>query len=682
MTKRLCVLMLAALIPLLAGCSEPPTAGPSLADAKRLVEIGAYAQALPILRDLAEAEPENVEVRLLMARSFAECGLALEVPGLQSVGKSNAERAIYQLQVVAKLGDAGKAALREAIADVDSPLALPAIEAAGAAGTKGLTDVIGAYLKRCDQGGGSEKKVIEALVKIGGNEAADVIKELMKNTFDRRRKSDLAGKCASCYDPEGLIKQAGETTDQGLLNAIVQRARRTRVAEEVLTVVTERDFSGSKSLERVKGSATSELQQVAPEKVLKPLVELCVGASEAVVRNNLERIRRALDTIADRNSKRYVELLEELSKAKAPAVRQHAASRLVEVAPEKAVAPLCVALKTPEESSKVLAMLRRTKSRKALPALLELMEAKSDPKRTEKWPVQRWDVCCAIIECQANGEELVRTLRLLEKPHPTERRRRSELESFFNLVKEKNTKGLEEFVAVLLVDKEENYRRYGAALGLPRVLMAGRVRLALNATHNADSTIRMCALQVIRDGDLVEAIKIDELAKLLDSEHKDVMREAANLLSRKPPEVVSKHLFDLLKDSKRAKYVMPELATFFEKSPDKRAADAFVWEIVSSAPTASIDTLAKAVKACSADLTASAKEIARALQDESLSVRINAAKALEVLKDKAVLPDLYKALGKTTSSREKNLLSRLIRTLGGDPSNPPDGPSKVKADGA
>jgi len=677
MTRRFFALMLAALLSGITGCPKPPAAS-NAADAKRLVEIGDYAQALPKLLELSKTDPENVEVRLLMAQAFAECGQALEVPGLQSVGKNNAERAAYHLQVLAKLGDDGGGALCKAIADGDEHLAPLAVEAAGNVGMEEAIDAIGAFLKRTHANDASEKKAITALTRIGGNRAADLIQRRMDYTANPSRRNRLAETCVRCYDSEGRIKLAGKTTDRKLLHALIRLSRSLPDAVELLTIIAQREDLNPEMTAWVRLRAVSELWRLAPEAVITPLADLSVDASQSVQRECLDRLRSALGSVASRDKAQHVALLEELSKHKSPAARWLAMEQLVAAAPEKAVAPLCNAIKDRAKGKSAVKMLERTKSRKALKTLFEVLEALSDPKRSKDWPVARDSVCAAVIACGAKSDELLRAIRLMDKPGPAGERYR--LRDFFDRVKSQRPEELEAFVAGLMADKNARLREYGATHGLPLLPIAARVKLALTIINNENADTRMHAFQTLREGNRLGLVKADVLIPLLRSEHKGVVRGVAQALSKKPAKTASKAMFELLKDSTRSKYAMRELAMFFEKVPDKRAADAFTWEIVSKSPAAPVETLAKAVKACSSDLPASAKEIARALQDEAHSVRMNAVKALGILADKSVLPDLFKALRKATSSREKRALTRLIESLGGDPSQPDESPGKKTED--
>jgi len=669
MAKRFFVLALAALLALLTGCPKPPAAANS-ADAKRLVEIGDYAQALPKLLELSKAEPENIEVRLLMARSFAECGQELAIPGLQSVGTKNTERAVYQFQVLAKLGDEGQAMLRKVITDGDKRLAPLAVEAAGHAGSESAIDAIGGFLKRAGFGSKDESTAVSALVAIGGNKAAAVIKMRLERTTDTRNSYRLAKTAVLCYDSAGRLKLARETTNQKLLYALVHSAKAVPDAETTLTILIRRDYPDAEMGRSVQLRAASELWQIAPEAVIEPLAALCAEGSAPFQKDCRDRLKSALGFIERRDQVRFLVLLEKLTAHEVSSVRWFATEWLLRAAPEKAVVPLCKALDDPTKARNAVWMLQRTKSRRALGSLFEALEARTDPDRFKTWAPTREQLCSAIIGCGAKSGELVRTIRLMMKPNPDAHERSYRMQDFFARVASVSPGEQEGFVAALLADKNADLRRHGAVNGLQRVPIGKRVELAQVVINDPEQNVRTQAIRALREGDRLGLLKADKLIPLLRSDHKDVVRWAAQALSKEPAKAASKAMFELLKDSTRSKYAMRELAMFFEKVPDKRAADAFAWEIVSKSPAVPVETLAKAVKACAADLPASAKEIARALQDKAHGVRMNAVKALGILADKSVLPDVFKALRKAASSREKRALNRLIESLGGDPSQP------------
>ena len=73
--------------------------------------------------------------------------------------------------------------------------------------------------------------------------------------------------------------------------------------------------------------------------------------------------------------------------------------------------------------------------------------------------------------------------------------------------------------------------------------------------------------------------------------------------------------------------------------------------------------LAAALAKCATDKTAAAKQIAKALGDKASQVRRNAAVALGILGEKAVLADLVTAGRKAQSTFERRAIDQAIRSL-------------------
>ena len=825
MAKRFCVVALIGFLALLAGCGEPPPDAASLAGARKLIKDGDVARALSQLAELSDAEPENAEVRLLMAQTLAKCDPELKIPGLQSVGKSNVERAAYQLQILAKLGDAGNAALCSVITGDDEQLALTAVEAAGQVRLKEAVAAIRAFLKQGKGPAGAEVKAVRALIRIGGRPALDAIKSYVDDATGGHYPRGLGITCMKSLNREDRLELVRETKNPAILGGIVdsfrpvptegdrirarQRAQRTarlrrggtprppppvhHALEAVVAIAERGDASDDSRLRALKAlkrydertfksvteklakgtpddvriEAVCRLPYVKPAEPIEPIVASFMNREE-VTSQEIGPLRHALGNLVSRSRQfpkladKYAALLERLVKAKSARVRLFAAKRLAGVAPERAIGPLiaeydhgnaqprqlnsfhhlvrmqpdplytqkdhlgwyhrqdarntltatlgklknekykdnpeCIAAleAATKHSDKVinwpatqtlyylaperafeplvaalkdrghgLYQIARLKTPKAVKLLFEILEAECDPNTSEKWQVSRNDVIRALIRSTASANDLIRAIHLTEKPG----RGHGFKIIWKQMVESRPKKDLEEVIVSLLAGKHTRLRRE-AARRLYTLPIETRMKLAAELINDSDAQVRSSMLYIILEGNRLGLVKPDVFIQMLSSNDGNIAGEVAKVIGKNPVEAAREPMVKLLYDTGRSRNAMYALVAFFKKIPDKRAAPIFEREIVSGSPRATVKMLVDVLKLCSDDLPKSAKTVARSLRSRSAWVRDRTIKALELLSQKAVVPDIVAALKHGPSVADRDRLNRLLRRLGWTPPPP------------
>ena len=213
--------MMVAAVVVLVACSA--VLGADLGKARKLLAIGDYAAALAELDAAVKVDPENVDARLLMARVFAECAIELKMPGQIEVGRSNRERATYQLDILVKLGKKGKGALLKAIEGGDAKLAPIAIQVAG---KNRLAEAVGPMVKLLKGGKAGAPLVstaLYALAQIKTREAVDAIRQRLDKEKDPQAHRRLAAMYVGCLDDDALLKLAGKTKDPDVLQQLAYR---------------------------------------------------------------------------------------------------------------------------------------------------------------------------------------------------------------------------------------------------------------------------------------------------------------------------------------------------------------------------------------------------------------------------------------------------------------------------
>jgi len=822
MAKRFSILALAAFLALLTGCPKPPAADPT--DAKRLVETGNDAAALARLLELSKADPENVEVRLLMAQALAKCDPKLKIPGLQSVGTNNAERAAYQLQILVRLGDAGSAALCKAISNGEEPLASMAIETAGNAGLKETVAAIRAFLKQGDEPPDAGAQAVRALARIGGRPALDAIKSYVDDAKGLHDQRGLGVTCMTFLDREDRLELVEKTKNQALLADIIEgfipppeesvgtrTSRSTRIrrhqrkkatgrapsshhAHEALAAIARRVDLGddlrlralrklddhnrpafeklaeeliqgkpdavrrhalnrlahidpAKTIEpviavflnqadvsqkemrplwrlvsflagpapyrpanprrvavlerlleaksrRVRLFAAKELAPILPEKALGPLIAEydCGNENPQTARRSeetppdpirarrdsagWEHRRQALRYLTEmfkyrkgKDTAQFIAAVEAATKHPDKAINWPATQALYRLAPEKAFEPLAAALKSRGQG---LYQIAELKTPKATKLLFEILETKSDRSKLKKWKVPRNDVARALVRSTASVADLIRAIHLTETLVPQPGCSYG-FPGFWKEMKARRPKKELEHVALsLLAEKNVRLRRYGVH-GLRILPMESRLKHALELLNDPDKIIRSRMWYIILEGKRLGLMTPEMFIPLLSHSDQNIVRHVAKVVSKKPVEAAREPMVKLLYDTKRSRYAMHGLAAFFKKIPDKRAAPIFEREIISGRPVATVEMLVGALKICSDDLPKSARTIVKALRSRSAWVRDRTIRALELLDQKAVVPDIVEALKFIRSRGEKKKLDRLIRRLGWTPPKPDSG---------
>ena len=592
-----------------------------LTKAKRLLQIGDSAGALAELHGLAQAQPEHAEARLLIARAFAQCPFDLQMPGTVAVGRSNRERALYQLGILAKLGPAGQKLLLDSIAG-GGKLAPLAMSAAGTEKLSAAVVPLGRVLDRKTLDAGTANTAISALVQIGGPRAAAVIKKMLDRETDKRRRRWLAARYLGCLAEKDLVKLAQTCQDGAVLQELAYR--RSGVPDAAWVALARRR-----------------------------------GLEPSQRRRALDRLSR----MAEAQPAAYVGLLEELLKDPSDDVRWAATERLARAAPPKAIGPLVAALATRKRAGHALTALRNMKSQAVVAPMMKVLEQKCDLKKSRSWHVNRGQVYQVIVGSGADGEVLLRAVRLMLTPDPSQTGayRPPHGRPRLHLPRLPSDK-LARVVAALVKDTDPNVR-HAAARALTDLEPKAALDSAFKLCRDKDAEVRRYAERAILHHARAGHVAPARLGALLNSDDGYVLRTTAQMLAVKPDKAVRNEMLALLKDGKRSPHAMGELARFFAALPDPRAADPLAAALLSERPPAPVDALATALKTCAKDLPAAARRVAGGLKHKSSLVRRNAITALGVLGDPSVLPDLVDAAGSVQSSAEKRLIKEAMRAL-------------------
>ena len=628
-----------------------------LEKAKKLLRIGDYAAALVELHELVQADPENPELRFLMAKTFGECAYELKMPGTVTIGQSNADRAGYELGILLKLGEPGKKLFLGAIEGPDNRLASLAIQVAN---REKLADAVAPLTRLLEREGTDRSLTLSAipvLVQLAGPRAADTvikvlerdaadqniltvclnglgplrapgaadaIKKLVDKEADEGRRRWLLSFYLNSLDEPGLLKLAETTTDPLVLQQFGFGFPR-RVPESVWTILAKRtDLDASRRREAL---------------------------------GRLSRVKES-------DKKAYSALLLSLLEDKSPDMVWAAAEQLASLEPDRAVKPLVAALADKKNAGEALRLLGEIKSKDAVEPLLRVLEDRTDPKKYKNWVVNRDQVYWTLTRLGAEGPLLVRAVRLMFEPDPA-------LADSGTLRPPRRTfdlphvprERLAPVLADLLADPNVDLRR-AAARQLSNLETKEAPELSLKALEDKDQDVRRLAERVVLQHARNGFIKPEKLLPLLNSEDTWVLQNAISILAAQPDKGASQSMLDLLKDEKRAPSLFRELLTFFAAIPDERAVQPIVSAVLNEQQPAPAEQAAAALKKCAAkNLPAVAKQIARGLASAQSHIRTNSAVVLKLLGDESVLPDLVIAKDKAQSPYERRIFDDAIRAL-------------------
>ena len=607
---------LALLIGVLVG---PVLFGADLARGKKLMQIGDYAAALA---ELAKADPTNAEARLLTARCFAQCTFILQMPGPVNVGRTNRDRALYQLGVLLKLGKEGERRFLEAISAGDklSPIA---VDCAGRNKIAAAAPAVAEVLGRKETTEKTARAAVTALEQIGGEHAANAIKKQMEQETDPRRKNWFRGKYVNCLGEEALLTLARTSKDPLLLRQLSAGYAGQRPIRVLLTLARRTDVE-----ENVRSNIVSALGR----------------------------------NMAKTDPDGFRKLLDELVRDASETVRWAAIQQMARVAPDKAIEPLVAALADKKRAYLAVQRLVGAKSAAAIEPLMKVLEDKCHPKRHAAWRLSRDRVFSALLASGIRGDQLVQAVRLMLRPDPAVRRfgrpPRHRPELPFRLPKEE----LPHMIAELLKDPDKAVR-HAAARGIGRMAEDDAIKTAIGLVNDKDDEIQRQAGNVILGRIRSGRLDADKLALLLKTKSRYVVQGAARLLAAKPAKDAVEPMLALLKDPNRAGYAMRELTGFFSAMPDPRAVAPLVAAILRERGTGQPEALAATLKKCAKDLPDAAMRVALGLASKSEPIRRRAISALKALGEPSASGVLLEAKEKTKSVFEKRLIQSAVDAL-------------------
>jgi len=588
------------------------SAAGALDSAANLIEIGDCAGAVARLEAWIKDKPADPAARLLMARAFAACPYDLRMPGAVDVGRNNRERALYQLEILPRLGKAGRATLLKAIADGDQTLTPLAVAAAGNRKVTAAVKPIAKWIDAHASDWGVKQAGVVALSKIGGAEAAAAVKRLF-DAAPAPKRSWLAGQYLACLDESALLAVA-----------------KTAKEPEILTRLTSRRLGGAAALK-----AVAKRTDVAERIRTSALRGVVAGAD-------------ASDTRATTTF-----LLPFLGDASA-SVRWAALDHLAGLDPDQAVPHLVAALDDEALRNDAISRLRRLKRPAAVKPLLAVL-GEACKKKQLRW---RDLVFRTMVESGASGDDLVKGIRLVLQSEPTSTAYGQPLA----LPRAVPGDQMPMVVDRLLADKDLRIRLAGIR-SLDRLEPAVAVKRAAALLDDKSAWVRKYAANVLLRHAGTGLVPAGDLARLLASPEEREWRSAAATLARRPAPEAADAFVSLLKNETRARSVAHDVVRFFAAAPDKRAVPGLVRLAGDPKASASMADLAKALKACAADPSAAAADLAKGLKNKSSYVRMRAAEVLGALGDRSVLADLVAAGRAAQSSQERRVIDAAIRAL-------------------
>ncbi|MCG3181067.1 MAG: hypothetical protein BIFFINMI_03436 [Phycisphaerae bacterium] len=652
-----------------------------LVDATKLMEIGDHAAALVKLDAAVRANPTNGQVRLLMARCFADCRFNLELVGAARVGVNNAERAMYELGILANLGKEGTDLLIRTISDPDARLARLAITTVAnirlASAVEALADVVDREARSKEWTAAWQKQAyfgwtttppgappvavaaVEALSKIGGERAGAAILGHVTTRPDEPQDVWLAGKYVPCVAPaeagatiRRLIDVAGERakpTLRSMYLSVLDAEGMTRACREEKDAALLRMMCSNGNIPQA-GLQALALRTDLPE-------------ADRLSAINLLRWGVQLAAGVKRDRQLMVECMVALTQDKSEAIRWTAACQLADLDVPKAV-PQLVASLTGDHAREAIYKLKESKCPAALQPLLVVLADMTDADKQARYKTNAEAVFDAAVASGAEGETLYQAVKLLMTAagsNTTDLRGRVPVGSL-------PSSALPTIIDRLLAENDVNFRRAGA-WRLGALPPAERVARAERAMLDKDPEVHRSACQQMLG--LVQSgqAECSRIAVLLQSDDEGLFKQTASVLAEKGDKAVADAFLTLTRDPKRASSVMSSILAYFARNPDSRAVgyltgvildENFIWD------RSFMEVAAKGVKGGATDLPAAAKTIAQGLTSKSSRVRDHVAIALRVIGDKSVLEQLQEAARKADPrSAERKTIQDAIRALGG-----------------
>lgn len=645
------VIVILSLVLVLAGgqvCAD------EIEKAKAFIKIADYANAVAVLHKLAQQQPTNIEVRYLMAKAFAECPQQLLLPGSISVGRSNEQRATYQLKIMTKIGPKGRLRLIKMIGKESPRLVTHAVKIAGEEKMTDAIEAIVAFTRRTD-GAPNEwfaSRGAAALSRIGGAKAAGAIHKMIGGDFNRsvnfnsgvnlgrgrapRRNILLVDLYLRALDDAELIKLASEEKDAKLLHRLLRL--KEAPANVHVAVFSRRELPMS----------------------------LRLSAMRQLPSNKAKAVRGLAATV--------VKVIEK--DPAAATLRPIIASRIQSWAPEQAADLAEAALRRgrpARHDGSMLRILAAAKGDSATNLLMDMLKAKCDSKRYERWQVSRQVVWTALRQ-KLSDDALVEAALLMAQPTP---KWRSPSSYFAHWIKRESglSAPLRTRVLERLSGSADVEERRCAVYGLASLPDKPAIKHYWSLAGDDDEKIRKHATAGLVNMGIKGALTPEELLKIVAQVQPQHVSRLLKALVRRPKKEYTDVFIAALKDAVNPKTevsyrtsqangeTLAAAVEFFDAFPDQRATDLFTSTFFRSSSINIQDRLAKAVRKCSTDLKPVRKRLVDGLSHENVIVRRKCAIALRTLGDASVIPALAKAARRATNTSERAEFDAAIREI-------------------
>jgi hypothetical protein len=623
------MVLVAAMVAALAGAA----AAGEIEQARSFVKIGDYANAVLVLHKLTLREPANVTARQLLARAFVESPHELHLADIR-VGSSNRDRAVYQLEILAKLGEEGRTGLVACIADGGSKLAPLAVEVAGTRRVGEALDAIVAFgqTEEPPQKGHATPLSATALARIGGQRAVAALRAMLDAGPHERFRAGVIGAYVDAVDADGLLRLARESRAEDVIARVVKD--KEQHAAPVYAAILGRDDL-SAPLRAAAMGRLAAAKDWAAEKRADVIFAATRGKDAATLRSPAIDALRTLD-------------------------RDKAA--------ELAVAEL-EAPNGGKINPKHVELLAAGGGQGVTDLLLRILEEKTNRDTYARWAsIDRRVVWKTLGLRGVKGAELVRAAKLMVKPEfrakgrPT---RGEALSTWINYRSGLSKKAQAILVAHLVKDDDPGVRLQAlyACRSLPGKV---GVRHAQALADDKDEKVRRLAGEMLMNYAGEGLLQGAEIMAIVESTRGYRLSPVLkNLVRQKRKADAPLFLKILERDDRTSHYIARPAADYFRAVPDPRAAEPLMKLLTDKQQLHSgdIPVVAAALRACANDRAELTEKVLAGLKSDESSVRQTSAIALRHLGDKSCLAALGRAAKAEKSHHVRSEIDRTIREI-------------------
>jgi HEAT repeat protein len=592
-----------------------------LARAKKFLEIDDYVSSIVELHKIIQADPTHAEARYLMAKAFVASPVDIQMPGPVTVGRSNEQRALLQLGVLAKLGKDGEKYLIEAVRTGDRKLTPPAIRAAGNGKMKAIVPALLELVKKPETDTHLLNICATALGNIGGEKAAEAIKAAMKSTKQEDLRRQLATQFVRCLDKKKLVELAKTETDNVILHQLCYNA----------------------------GAS--------------PEIKIAL-----VKRGNINVQYRlaSLQALATLDPNAYRDLLPVLMDDASPKVRWAAIQAAAARTPDKAIQPLIALLSNKALGASALGQLRTMKAAEAVEPLVNILEDLSDAKKRANWSLHRPTVIDTIVHIGAKGDLLARAVRAAFLPDPAQTGHRTGDPTYYSFAFSNARHVLQRLpksdykAALLELTGDKDPKMRSTVIMAARPVDAGTaIEVGTRLLNDKDKAVLRNAEQLIISHAYSGGLKLEQLLPLLSCSSEQIVQRVAARIAAKPHKAAVEPMLALLKAKGTSSSTCSYAVQFFTKMPDKRAEAPLLDMMFGRRPNMSSQYMAQALKKCSPDLPAVARKLALATATGSSSVRSQCQYALRQICDLTIITKLMDDKDLVVRRAAADMLSQL-----------------------